>query len=91
MLYQWGSKTAKNYFCPKYGILSFRRPSDPTSEEILEGSRPFDEWAVNVRYLAGIDLDPIKKVYGSKIKRTVYSKYSHHDKHHTNSLACRSA
>jgi hypothetical protein len=70
VLYQWGSKTAKDFFCPTCGILPFRRPSDPTPEEILEGSNPFDGWAVNVRCLEGIDLDsiPIKKVYGSKIK-----------------------
>jgi hypothetical protein len=70
VLYQWGSKTAKDFFCPTCGILPFRRPSDPTPEEILEGSKPFDGWAVNVRCLEGIDLEliPIKKVYGSKIK-----------------------
>jgi hypothetical protein len=30
-LYQWGTMTAKDYFCSVCGILPFRRPSDPTS------------------------------------------------------------
>ncbi len=30
-----GSKTAKDFFCPTCGILPFRRPSDPTYNEIL--------------------------------------------------------
>jgi hypothetical protein len=72
VLYQWGSKTAKDFFCPTCGILPFRRPSDPMSEEILEGAKPFDGWAVNVRCLEGVNLEsiPIKKVYGSKIKHS---------------------
>ena len=72
VLYQWGSRTAKDYFCPECGILPFRRPSDPTPEQLLEGTIPFDGWAVNVRCLKGVDLDsiPIKKVYGSRIKHS---------------------
>jgi hypothetical protein len=72
VLYQWGSKTAKDFFCPTCGILPFRHPSDPTSEEILEGAKPFDGWAVNVRCLEGVNLEsiPIRKVYGSKIKHS---------------------
>jgi hypothetical protein len=70
VLYQWGSRTAKDFFCPTCGILPFRRPSDPTAEEILEGTQPFDGWAVNVRCLEGVDLEaiPIKKIHGSRIK-----------------------
>ena len=52
-LYQWGSRTAKDFFCPKCGVLPFRRPSDPTQQELLEGVQPFDGWAVNVRCLEG--------------------------------------
>ncbi len=72
VLYQWGSRTAKDFFCPACGILPFRRPSDPTPEEIREGSEPFDGWAVNVRCLDGVDLEslPIKRIQGSKIKHT---------------------
>lgn len=68
-LYKWGSRTAKDYFCPTCGILPFRRPSDPTPQELREGVKPFDGWAVNVRCLEGLDLDsiPIKKIYGSQI------------------------
>ena len=68
-LYQWGSRTAKDYFCPVCGILPFRRPSDPTWQELQEGVEPFDGWAVNVRCLEGIDLEaiPVKKIYGSGI------------------------
>ena len=70
ILYQWGSMTAKDFFCRKCGILPFRRPSDPTPEELLEGTQPFDGWTINVRCLEGVELAPIpvKKVYGSRIK-----------------------
>jgi hypothetical protein len=69
-LYQWGSRTAKDYFCPTCGILPFRRPSDPTRQELREGVPPFDGWAVNVRCLQGIDLDaiPVKRIRGSLIR-----------------------
>ena len=69
-IYQWGSQTAKDYFCPVCGILPFRRPSDPTSQELKEGVKPFEGWAVNVRCLEGVDLDsiPIRKIYGSRIQ-----------------------
>ncbi len=69
-LYQWGSKTAKDYFCPTCGILPFRRPSDPTTKELEAGTaEPFDGWAINVRCLEGIDIDalPRKLIYGSRI------------------------
>ncbi len=69
-LYQWGSLTAKDYFCPTCGILSFRRPSDPTPAELSEGVEPFEGWAINLRCLEGIDLDsiPVKRIDGSRIR-----------------------
>ena len=68
-LYQWGSRTAKDYFCSKCGVLPFRRPSDPTARELAEGVQPFDGWAVNVRCLQGVDFEalPVKKIYGSRL------------------------
>ena len=70
VLYQWGSCTAKDYFCRTCGILPFRRPSDPTPQELREGVVPFDGWAVNVRCLEGVEFDslPIKRIYGSRIR-----------------------
>lgn len=53
--YEWGSKTAKDYFCPKCGILPFRRPSVPTALELQTGSKMFYGWAVNTRCLDGFD------------------------------------
>ena len=69
-LYQWGSRTAKDYFCRVCGILPFRRPGDPTPQERREGVQPFDGWAVNVRCLEGIDLEklPITRIHGSRIR-----------------------
>ncbi|GAB3471499.1 hypothetical protein GCM10027398_22250 [Azotobacter salinestris] len=69
-LYQWGSRTAKDYFCPQCGILPFRRPSDPTPQELGEGVPPFDGWAVNVRCLKGIDFHslPVRRIHGSRIR-----------------------
>jgi hypothetical protein len=69
-LYQWGSRTARDYFCPICGILPFRRPSDPTPEELEAGVQPFDGWAINVRCLDGMDLDslPVRHVPGSRIR-----------------------
>ena len=55
-LYQWGSCTAKDYFCPVCGILPFRRTSMPTQAEIDTGSVPFDGWAVNTRCLREFDI-----------------------------------
>jgi hypothetical protein len=71
--YQWGSRTAVDYFCPNCGIFLFRRPSAPTPHALKEGIPPFDGWAVNVRCLEGVDLEsiPIKHVYGSKIQLDV--------------------
>jgi hypothetical protein len=69
-LYQWGSMTAKDFFCPTCGILPFRRPGDPTPAELAEGAKPFDGWAINVRCLEGVDVAsiPIRKIYGSRIQ-----------------------
>lgn len=68
-LYQWGSFTGKDYFCPVCGILPFRRPSQPTEEETANGVEPFDGWAVNTRCLGDLDLSavPGREVHGSKI------------------------
>ena len=69
MLYQWGSRTAKDYFCPTCGILPFRRPSYPTAKEQSEGIDPFYGWAVNTRCLDKFDYSevPQKPIYGSRI------------------------
>ncbi len=70
VLYQWGSRTARDYFCPSCGILPFRRPGDPTEQELREGVAPFDGWAINVRCLDGIDLEalPVRRIFGSRIR-----------------------
>lgn len=69
-LYQWGSRTAKDYFCSSCGVLPFRRPSDPTPKELEQGVEPFDGWAINLRCVEGLDLDalPRKKICGSEIE-----------------------
>lgn len=68
-LYQWGSFTAKDYFCPICGILPFRRPRHPTEAEQSQGVTRFDGWAVNVRCLDEIDIFglPQKFIYGSRL------------------------
>ncbi len=48
-LYQWHTRTAKDYFCPTCGILPFRRPRTAP-----------DLWTVNVRCLDDVDLDAIR-------------------------------
>jgi hypothetical protein len=50
--------------------VPFRRPSDPTPQELREGVRPFDGWTINVRCLEGVVVDalPIRKVHGSRIQ-----------------------
>jgi len=68
-LYRWHTLTAEDYFCPKCGILPFRRPRPRTAQEIAEGVPEFHGWAINVRCLEGVDLDgiPVKRVDGSKL------------------------
>jgi hypothetical protein len=70
ILYQWGSRTARDYFCPTCGILPFRRPADPTSQELREGVQPFDGWGINVRCLDEVDLEsiPMRRIFGSRIQ-----------------------
>lgn len=55
-LYQWHTRTAKDYFCPVCGILPFRRPR--TAPEL---------WTINVRCLEGVDVSaiPIRRLQGS--------------------------
>ena len=66
-VYQWGSLTAKDYFCPKCGILSFRRPSHPMDAEADRGVLRFDGWTINARCLDEIDITtlPQKLIHGS--------------------------
>ncbi len=68
-IYEWGSHTAKDYFCPHCGILPFRRPSAPTKAERAEGVPEFDGWAVNLRCVSGFDsMDlPTKHIHGKAI------------------------
>ena len=68
-LYEWGSRTAKDYFCPTCGILPFRRPSYPTAKERSEGVEPFLGWAVNTRCLDEFDFSEVPQtaIYGSQI------------------------
>ena len=68
-LYEWGTKTAKDYFCPVCGILPFRRPGDPAPHELQEGVRPFEGWAVNVRCLEGLDVEslPVSRFDGKSL------------------------
>ena len=68
-LYQWHTRTARDYFCPTCGILPFRRPRTRTESEQQQGIPAFSGWGVNVRCLDGVDLDsvPIKRVHGSRL------------------------
>jgi len=68
-LYEWHTRTAKDYFCRTCGILPFRRPRRPSAQERAAGMRDFTGWAVNVRCLEGVDLDaiPIKRIHGSEL------------------------
>lgn len=68
--YQWGSRTAKDYFCPTCGVLPFRRPSALTASEIAAGAQPFTGWAVNVRCLEGLDWSslPIVRIDGASLE-----------------------
>jgi len=68
-LYQWHTRTARDYFCPTCGILPFRRPRHRTAQETAAGVQAFSGWSVNVRCLDGVDVDaiPVRRVYGSKL------------------------
>jgi hypothetical protein len=65
-MYEWGTGTAKDYFCKTCGILPFRRPRAVTPAEATHSGRAiFDGWAVNTRCLAGLvpsDL-PIRRIH----------------------------
>ncbi|SAI70388.1 Uncharacterized conserved protein [Bordetella ansorpii] len=68
-VYEWGSRTGRDYFCGVCGILPFRKPSAPTPAERAAGMTPFEGWAINVRCLEGIDLAaiPVKRVDGAAL------------------------
>jgi hypothetical protein len=70
-LYQWGTMTAEDYFCPVCGILPLRRPRTrhPSEAERLRGVRPFDGWAVNTRCLDGFDPAAVRTeaIHGSRL------------------------
>src|SRR5262245_20920499 len=57
-LYQWHTRTAKDYFCPQCGIQPFRRPR--TAPEM---------WSINVRCLEGVDFSaiPQQQAHGSQL------------------------
>jgi hypothetical protein len=61
-VYEWHTKTAKDYFCKTCGILPFRIPSALSKKEVEEGVKPFHGWAINARCLEGLDLDSLKVV-----------------------------
>ncbi|MGK0172942.1 MAG: hypothetical protein ACI9W2_004686 [Gammaproteobacteria bacterium] len=56
--YQWHTMTAKDYFCPRCGILPFRRPRTAP-----------DLWTVNIRCLHDLDLDAVelRQLSGSEL------------------------
>jgi hypothetical protein len=60
-LYEWGSGTAKDYFCPSCGILTLRRPSMPTQKELEKSKAPFAGWAVNTRCLKDFDIFDVRE------------------------------
>lgn len=69
-LYQWGTMTAEDYFCPVCGILPLRRPRFRDSSEAADkSSAPFDGWAVNTRCLEGFDVESVRKtaIHGSRL------------------------
>jgi hypothetical protein len=69
-VYEWHTKTAKDYFCPICGILPFRRPGALTESEVAKGMKPFNGWAINVRCLHGVDFSvlPIIKINGKDLE-----------------------
>ena len=68
-VYVWGSMTAKDYFCPKCGIMPFRQPGTLTPQERAAGYPEFHGWAINVRCIEGVDIDglPRLRIEGSKL------------------------
>ena len=58
-LYQWHTRTAKDYFCPTCGIQPFRRPR--TAPE---------QWSINVRCLDDVDLSaiPVRYLQSSRLE-----------------------
>ncbi|MGE0623897.1 MAG: GFA family protein [Pseudomonadales bacterium] len=70
-LYQWGTMTAEDYFCPVCGILPLRRPRTRHASEAQRqpGVAPFDGWAVNTRCLQGFDPSTVRTeaVHGSRL------------------------
>ncbi|WP_456301243.1 GFA family protein [Acidovorax bellezanensis] len=69
-VYEWHTKTARDYFCPSCGILPFRIPSQPTADEIRAGKLPFEGWAINVLCLANVDLAgiPVVRINGADLR-----------------------
>jgi hypothetical protein len=67
---QRSSRAEQDYLCPTCGILPFRRPSDLTPQERLEGVEPFDGWAINVRCPEGVDPEsiPVRRIHGIRIQ-----------------------
>jgi len=57
-VYEWNTKTAKDYFCATCGILPFRRPRSTTGI-----------WTVNTRCLEGVNLAsiPVRQVFGGAL------------------------
>ena len=68
-VYEWHTRTARDYFCPTCGIMPFRIPSAPTAQETAEGKLPFTGWAINARCLEGVDLAsvPVRLVNGADL------------------------
>jgi len=69
-LYQWGTGTARDYFCKTCGILPFRRPRKVTPSEATASTRAiFTGWAVNARCLAGLDTGtlPVRRIHASHL------------------------
>lgn len=58
-LYQWHTRTAKDYFCPTCGIQPFRRPRTAPHQ-----------WSVNVRCLEDVDFAsiPVVHTHGSRLE-----------------------
>ncbi|NIZ61158.1 hypothetical protein DL239_09230 [Sedimentitalea sp. CY04] len=69
-LYEWGTGTAKDYFCKTCGILPFRRPRAVSEEELSAGNAAFNGWAINLRCIEGLDISdlPIQKISGRLLK-----------------------